>query len=83
MAWGANAGYAINPARDFGPRLASFVSGYATAMVDQNGTPYFWLPLIAPILGAIIGGAIFHYMIEGFLPIAPEPATVAEPTQNV
>ena len=83
MAWGANAGYAINPARDFGPRLASFITGYATAWVDQNGTPYWWLPIIAPIIGGVIGGAAFHYMIERFLPAEPELITVSEPTQNV
>jgi glycerol uptake facilitator protein len=93
MAWGANAGYAINPARDFGPRLASYVSGYQTAWVDQNGTPYWWLPIIAPIIGGLIGGALFKFMIEGFLPAeaeldaaVPEPRgaepTVSEPTRN-
>jgi glycerol uptake facilitator protein len=80
MAWGANAGYAINPARDFGPRLLSFVTGYETAWVDQNGTPYWWLPIVAPIIGGLIGGALFTYMIEGFLPTDPEPVTVSEPT---
>jgi glycerol uptake facilitator protein len=80
MAWGANAGYAINPARDFGPRLASFVTGYATAWVDQNGTPYWWVPVIAPIIGALIGGAVFHFMIERFLPNEPEAVTVSEPS---
>lgn len=79
MAWGANAGYAINPARDFGPRLLSFVTGYETAWVDQNGTPYWWLPIVAPIIGGLIGGAIFTFAIEAFLPAEPEPVTVSEP----
>ncbi|MBW0114218.1 MIP/aquaporin family protein [Pseudonocardia abyssalis] len=82
MAWGANAGYAINPARDFGPRLASFVTGYTTAFLDQNGDLYFWLPIIAPIIGGLIGGALFTYMIEGFLPNEPEAVVVSEPNQN-
>lgn len=79
MAWGANAGYAINPARDFGPRLLSFLTGYETAFLDQNGTQYWWLPIVAPIIGGLIGGALFTYMIEKFLPTDPEPVTVSEP----
>ncbi len=80
MAWGANAGYAINPARDFGPRLASFATGYETAWLDQNGLVYFWLPIVAPIIGGLIGGALFKFMIEGFLPAEAElDAAVAEP----
>jgi glycerol uptake facilitator protein len=83
MAWGANAGYAINPARDFGPRLASFITGYSTAWVNQDGVQYWWLPIIAPIIGGVIGGAIFRYMVEGFLPDSePEPVTVSEPTEK-
>jgi glycerol uptake facilitator protein len=82
MAWGANAGYAINPARDFGPRLLTFFTGYETAMFDQNGTLYFWLPIVAPIVGGLIGGAIFKYAIEAFLPAEAESATVSEPTTD-
>ena len=79
MAWGANAGYAINPARDFGPRLLTLLTGYETAMLDQNGVVYFWLPIVAPIIGALLGGALFTFMIEKFLPTEPEPVTVSEP----
>ena len=68
MAWGVNAGYAINPARDFGPRFASWITGYGNAMSDQNGDLYFWLPIVAPIIGGLIGGAAFKYLIEQFLP---------------
>ncbi|MFP5022785.1 MIP/aquaporin family protein [Pseudonocardia phyllosphaerae] len=68
MAWGTNAGYAINPARDFGPRLASFVTGYDTAWVTDQGTPYWWLPIIAPIIGAVVGGGLFQVLIERHIP---------------
>ncbi len=68
MAWGTNAGYAINPARDFGPRLASWLTGYDTAFTDQYGFPYWWIPIVAPVLGAVIGGAIYKYLIERHLP---------------
>ncbi len=68
MAWGVNAGYAINPARDFGPRFASWITGYGNAMSDQHGDLYFWLPIVAPIIGGLLGGAIFKYGVEQFLP---------------
>jgi glycerol uptake facilitator protein len=77
MAFGANAGYAINPARDFGPRLASFLTGYAGAWNDQYGQPYFWLPIVAPIIGGLIGGGLFQVLINRYLPAAEaEPAPV-------
>jgi glycerol uptake facilitator protein len=79
MAWGANAGYAINPARDFGPRLASLVTGYETAMFDQNGNLYFWLPIVAPIIGGLLGGALWKFTIERYLPAGPEPVAIEEP----
>jgi glycerol uptake facilitator protein len=75
MAWGTDAGYAINPARDFGPRLASFITGYGGAFRDQYGGLYFWVPIIGPLVGGVIGGALYQYGVKLFLPPAdPEPA---------
>lgn len=68
MAWGTNAGYAINPARDFGPRLASFLTGYDGAWRDQYGNLYFWVPILGPLIGAVIGGALYKYCVARFLP---------------
>ncbi|MCX6488366.1 MAG: aquaporin family protein [Mycobacterium sp.] len=71
LGWGSNAGYAINPARDFAPRLASWLTGYQDAWFSANGTElYFWVPIIAPVIGGLIGGALFVYGIEKFLPEA-------------
>jgi glycerol uptake facilitator protein len=72
MAWGTNAGYAINPARDFGPRLASFFTGYGGAFKDQFGDVYFWVPIVAPIIGALVGAFLYDLLVGRFLPIADE-----------
>jgi len=75
MAWGTAAGYAINPARDLGPRLASFFTGYGGAFRDQYGSLYFWVPIVAPLLGGILGGALYKYGLQRHLPPA-EPGAV-------
>ncbi|SFF31495.1 glycerol uptake facilitator protein [Actinacidiphila alni] len=74
MAYGANAGYAINPARDLGPRLASYLTGYGSAWRDQWGNLYFWVPIVGPLVGGVLGGVLYKYLISRFLPGAePEP----------
>lgn len=74
MAWGTNAGYAINPARDFGPRLASFLTGYGGAWRDQYGNLYFWVPILGPLIGGVLGAGLYKVFVGRFLPTAePEP----------
>jgi glycerol uptake facilitator protein len=68
MAWGTDAGYAINPARDFGPRLAEFITGYRTAFKDQYGQLYFWVPIVAPLIGGVVGGALYEGVVARALP---------------
>jgi glycerol uptake facilitator len=57
--FGLNTGYAINPARDFGPRLWITIVGGGTG--SFNG--YTWIPIVAPLLGGTVGGLIFDYTI--------------------
>jgi glycerol uptake facilitator protein len=79
MAWGTDAGYAINPARDFGPRLASFITGYGGAMRDQYGNLYFWVPIIAPIVGGLVGAGLYRVLVGRFLPSeTTEPGRLPE-----
>jgi glycerol uptake facilitator protein len=84
MAWGTNAGYAINPARDFGPRLASFLTGYGGAFRDQTGYLYFWIPIVAPIIGGVLGAGLYQGLIGRFLPKLgePEPGRIPEQTNQ-
>lgn len=54
--FGLNTGYAINPARDFGPRLwIALVSGGASL------TSYTWIPIVAPLLGGVAGAFIYDF----------------------
>jgi glycerol uptake facilitator protein len=78
LAYGANAGYAINPARDFGPRLASWLTGYETAWVDGSGTPYWWVPIVAPLLGGLLGAALYELFVGGPLSAHPDFQEVGE-----
>ncbi|KAL7054044.1 hypothetical protein AAHC03_026599 [Spirometra sp. Aus1] len=59
----ANASSALNPARDFGPRLL-LLSTYWGPEAFRIDDYYFWVPLIAPIIGAAIG-AIFYELLVG------------------
>ncbi|RFU22832.1 MIP/aquaporin family protein [Geodermatophilus marinus] len=78
LAYGANAGYAINPARDFGPRLASWLTGYETAWVDSTGTPYWWVPIAAPLVGGLLGAALYEFFVGRPLSAHPDFQEVGE-----
>jgi glycerol uptake facilitator protein len=56
--FGLNTGYAINPARDFGPRLwIAIVSGGASF------TSYTWIPIVAPLLGGVVGAFVYDFTV--------------------
>ncbi|TKI08043.1 MIP/aquaporin family protein [Martelella alba] len=64
-------GFAMNPARDFGPKLFTFLAGWGPiAMTGGREIPYFIVPLVAPVIGGILGAAIYRYCIGRNLPYA-------------
>jgi glycerol uptake facilitator protein len=67
MSYGALHGYAINPARDFGPRLFTALAGFKNNGLT-DGTSAFWIPIVAPLLGGILGSAVYDFGIRRFLP---------------
>lgn len=60
--FGFNSGYAINPARDFGPRLFTAVAGWGTD-VFRAGHAWWWVPVVAPPIGAVAGGWLYDACI--------------------
>ncbi|KAJ5495708.1 Aquaporin-3 [Penicillium diatomitis] len=64
--FGWETGYAINLARDFGPRLTSYMLGYGSE-VWTAGNHYFWVPMIAPFFGCAFGGWLYDvFLYTGF-----------------
>uniref|UniRef100_F7GJE9 Aquaporin-3 n=2 Tax=Monodelphis domestica TaxID=13616 RepID=F7GJE9_MONDO len=73
---GFNSGYAVNPARDFGPRLFTAIAGWGTE-VFTTGRYWWWVPIVSPLLGAVAGILVYQLMI-GFHLESPPPSTEEE-----
>jgi glycerol uptake facilitator protein len=70
LSFGANAGYAINPARDFGPRMFAWIAGWGeVAMPGNYGnvSGYLWIPIVGPFLGGAIGAVVYDVAIRDTL----------------
>lgn len=57
LSFGGPTGYAINPARDLGPRIMHFILPMNNKADSDWG--YAWVPVVAPILGAVAAGFIY------------------------
>jgi glycerol uptake facilitator len=70
ISFGANAGYAINPARDFGPRFFAWIAGWGKVALPGdygNISAYFWIPIVGPIVGGVIGAYVYDFAIRDVL----------------
>ncbi|KNC77034.1 hypothetical protein SARC_10497 [Sphaeroforma arctica JP610] len=62
MSFGFNSGYAINPARDLGPRLVAMMCGWGTDPFTWDDY-YFWIPIVAPMIGGPIGSFLYELLL--------------------
>lgn len=70
LSFGANAGYAINPARDLGPRIFTYLAGWGDVALpgsmDAGGLQfqnYMWVPIVAPLIGGVLGAFLYDFFI--------------------
>lgn len=61
-AFGINSGFEINPARDFGPRMFTLIFGWGSK-VFEAGPYFFWIPMVAPMIGGAFAVAIYELVI--------------------
>lgn len=78
---GSSMGYleawAINPARDFGPRLFTYLMGWNRQAFPSPGN-YWWIPIVGPLIGGLVGGGAYQLLIRPYLP----PKTERVPQQS-
>ena len=87
--YGTNAGYALNPARELGPRLFAYVAGWGKLAFPGNygqTTDYWWIPVFVPAFGAVAGIVLYDFFIGHVLDAratmlrTPEPGLAPVPT---
>src|SRR4051795_2623098 len=67
LSFGANAGYAINPARDLGPRVFAWIAGWGKVAIPGdygNISAYMWIPIVGPVVGGVIGAYVYDFGIR-------------------
>lgn len=70
ISFGANAGYAINPARDFGPRIFAWIAGWGRIAFPGDYLhiqDYFWIPIVGPLIGGALASVAYDYGVRDFL----------------
>lgn len=92
VSYGANSGYAINPARDFGPRLLAWLAGWGNVALPGtihtssiHFSDYVWVPIVGPLIGGVIGVVVYDWFVGDVLharakigTLEPEPGPVKE-----
>ncbi|XP_060791490.1 aquaporin-7 isoform X2 [Neoarius graeffei] len=83
VSFGSNSGYAINPTRDFGPRLFTAIAGWGLD-VFRAGNCWWWVPLVAPLVGGVTGAMTYKIFVEVFHPMPmDEKPEDSEPSECI
>jgi len=77
IALGTNAGYAINPARDFGPRVLTWIGGWGDTAFPADG--FWWIPILGPLIGGALGIYLYDLFVGKVLAVRPPEDEPAEP----
>ncbi|XP_021052600.1 aquaporin-10 [Mus pahari] len=72
LSMGANCGFPLNPARDLGPRIFTYFAGWGPD-VFSAGNGWWWVPVVAPMVGATLGTATYQLLVALHHPEDLEP----------
>jgi glycerol uptake facilitator protein len=86
ISFGANAGYAINPARDFGPRIFAWIAGWGKVAMPGDYlhiSGYFWVPIVGPLIGGALAAPVYNLGVRDILFARRRAAEAVEPGPGV
>jgi glycerol uptake facilitator protein len=69
----------LNPARDFGPRLFSYLAGWGRIAIPGPRGGFFTVYILAPVLGASVGAACYEFLLR---PLMIKSADTAQAEQR-
>jgi glycerol uptake facilitator protein len=58
----------LNPARDFGPRLVSYLFGWGDIAIPGPRGGFFTVYILSPVLGAVFGAGVYQWLVRRHLP---------------
>jgi aquaglyceroporin related protein len=61
--FGMQTGYAINPARDLGPRLMTFLAGYGTEVFTYRSQYWLWCTILGPLAGGVVACFLYDLLL--------------------
>ncbi|KAI6182881.1 Major intrinsic protein domain containing protein [Aphelenchoides bicaudatus] len=82
LAFGLNAGNAMNPARDFGPRLFTLLAGYGWEVFSHWYFLWFLVPIVCPLVGGLAGSVLYQLIIGVQMPIEEETNETSSSTPS-
>lgn len=66
--FGSNCGFAVNPARDFAPRVFTAIAGWGSKPFTA-GNHFFWIPLFVPMFGSVFGTFLYSLFVSNHWPV--------------
>ncbi|NP_001082310.1 aquaporin [Xenopus laevis] len=82
LAMGFNCGYPINPARDLAPRFFTAIAGWGSEVFSAGGH-WWWVPVLGPLVGGVVGAVIYEVFIEFHHPSPNQKQESEEPTEGI
>lgn len=54
----------LNPARDLGPRIVAYLSGWGSAALPDKAGGWFWVYVLSPVIGSVLAALFFRHILE-------------------